>query len=88
MAWQRYRGMNAELFNIALDLLGLSQAGAARYLGLSERQVYRMVHGHTGIPVPISLLLNSLIAHNEQPLVPPRQRPQPLDDTEIPVSVP
>jgi len=89
MTWQLCREMSALSFQGALQLLGMSQAGAARYLNLSERQVYRMIHGIVPVPVPISLLLHALVAHDEYPIVPKRtKKPQPLDEPPNPVSLP
>ena len=36
----------------------MKQAATARFLGLSQRQVYRMFHGQAEIPVAYVLLLN------------------------------
>ena len=70
MDWQFMRSMTAGEFRQAIALLGMSQAAASRYLGLSERQVARMVHAEADVPVPVALLLNSLLAHKERPDVP------------------
>jgi hypothetical protein len=71
--WQDDRSKTADQFVACLKSLGLSQAAASRYLGLSERQVYRMVHGHAPVPTPVCLLLNAMIHHNEKPVVPKRR---------------
>ena len=72
MNWQHQRSLTPDDFATALDQLGLSQAAAARYFGLSSRQISRMVHGQSEVPTPLTLLIFSLIHHNETPIVPPR----------------
>ena len=65
MNWQLARSMTADEFDCCLKLLGMSRAAAARYLGLSQRQVYRIAHGQTPVPTTVVLLLNSLLNHKE-----------------------
>jgi hypothetical protein len=89
MNWQTDRDMEPTRFLWAIQMLGMSQAAAGRYLNLNERHISRMVHGHTPVPVPVALLLNALIHIGIKPVVPRRPRkPQPLDDPQKSVSVP
>ena len=64
--------MTADEFRQAIKLLRMSQAATARYLALSQRQIYRMVHGHAPVPAPVALLLRCMIVNKETPVVPPR----------------
>jgi hypothetical protein len=95
--WQQDRDMEPTRFLWAINILGMSQAAVARYLDLSEKQIYRMAHGLTPVPVPVALLLNALIHIGIKPAVPrrrkcqpaaPAKRGEPLDDPQKPVSVP
>jgi hypothetical protein len=74
MNWQSLRHLEPEKLVEVLKTLGLSHAGAARYLGLSERQLYRMVHGHAPVPVPVCLLFAALLNTGEMPVVPKRAK--------------
>jgi len=73
-AWQLDRKMSKRQYEQIIDDLGMNQLEAARYLGFSGRSSRRMVSGHAKIPVSVALLLRSLVAHNEQPVVPDRKR--------------
>lgn len=64
--------MTALEFKLALELLGMSQAAAARFLRQSSRQTARMANGEVPVPAPIAMLLRSMIFHGETPGVPPR----------------
>lgn len=58
--------MTANQFRAALDRLGLSQAGAAAFLGISTRSA----HGYANdkpIPEPIAKLLRLMIRLNLKP---------------------
>lgn len=68
--WQKQRRMTALQFKRIVKQLGMSQAGAGRYIGVSPRTLRRMVKGQAVIPASSVLLLRSLVAHNEQPIVP------------------
>jgi hypothetical protein len=59
----------------AIKALGMRPAAAARYLGMSARQMRRHLRGERAVGVPTILLLNCLIAHRLKPLV-PRPRPR------------
>ena len=68
--WQKERRMTALQFKRIVKQLGISQAGAGRYIGVSPRTLRRMIKGQSEVPASAVLLLRSLVAHNEQPLVP------------------
>jgi hypothetical protein len=68
--WQRQRTMTGKQFKSVIADLYMTQAGAGRYLGVSERTVRRYAANMTEIPVASILLLRSLVAHNVVPLVP------------------
>jgi plasmid maintenance system antidote protein VapI len=70
MSWQYERSMTPGQFALAFSQLGMTQSECARFLGMSDRQCRRLVRGERMIGVPIVLLLNSMIAHQETPLVP------------------
>lgn len=54
----------------------MSQAGWARYLGISERTARRYARDETEIPEPHVLLLRAMIHDNEVPVVPLRNQDQ------------
>ena len=68
--WQSTRSMTPEELDEALTRLRMSRAALARFLDLDPRQVYRWAHGHAPIPTTTALLLSSMIAHGDKPLVP------------------
>ncbi len=70
MSWQTKRTMTPYNFRTSLEALGLSQAACARFLGLSSRQIARMQQGEATVPVPVALLLSSMLEHGEQPIEP------------------
>jgi hypothetical protein len=72
--WQSKRTMSGREFKRIIKELGMTQVGAGRYIGLSGRTARRIVLGQSEIPVAAALLLRSLVAHNEKPLVPNWQR--------------
>lgn len=72
MTWQTQRSMTPDDLVGVMETLGLSQAATGRFVGLSERQIARMIHGEAEIPTAIALLLHAMIHHNETPLVPKR----------------
>lgn len=72
MNWQLNRSMTPHDLVEAITKLGLSQAATGRLVGLSERQIARMIHGEAEVPTAIALLLNAFIDHNEKPVVPKR----------------
>jgi hypothetical protein len=50
--------------------LGLNLASAGRYLGRSARTSHRYSRGDAEIPAAEVLLLRSLLAHGDAPVVP------------------
>ena len=78
MSWQDERAMTRKQYRETIAQLGLTQAGAGRYLGVSERTAHRYVSGDAEVPASAALLLRSLIHHNEQPIAPAWVRPYKL----------
>jgi plasmid maintenance system antidote protein VapI len=74
VSWQLIRTMSPEHFAQAIRVLGLKPAQAARYLGMSERQMRRLLRGERQIGTPIVLLLNCMITHRTRPMVPRKAR--------------
>lgn len=70
MSWQYDRAMSPEQFAWTIKRLGLNKGQMARYLGMSMSSVQRYYDGQTRIPVPIVLLLRSLVFTNTAPAVP------------------
>jgi DNA-binding transcriptional regulator YiaG len=68
--WQHERTLTPLQFKRIVKQLGMSQAGAGRYIGVSLRTVRRMVKGQAVVPASAALLLRSLVAHGETPVVP------------------
>ena len=59
-------------FQLLVSALRMSQAGCARYLGVSQRTVARYLKGEAHVPAASVLLLRGLVAENIVPLVPRR----------------
>lgn len=72
--WQTMRMASPLEFQLLVSALGMSQAGAARYLGVSARTVSRYLAGEAKIPAASVLLLRSLAQGNLRPVVPRRER--------------
>ena len=53
-----------------IKALGMSQAGAGRYLGVSERTSRRFARGEAEVPVSMVLLLRALYHFDLDPVVP------------------
>lgn len=68
--WQTQRSMTGGEFQAAFRELGMLQAQAARFLGVSERQARRYVLGVTPVPPAMALLLRSMMHHRDIPIVP------------------
>lgn len=68
--WQEHRKMTGKQYEAITKRLGLSQAGAGRYVGVSERTSRRFITGEAEIPVAVALLLRALVHFKEAPLVP------------------
>lgn len=72
--WQADREMSGREFKTIIKTLGMTQAGAGRYLGISERTARRVVIGQSELPPSAVLLLRSLNHHDELPEVPKWKR--------------
>ena len=68
--WQLKRSMTPLQLGRVTRQLGLNKAQTGRYTGVKIRRIFRMFDGEAEIPVSMALLLHSLAAHNEKPLVP------------------
>lgn len=68
--WQHERCMTPRQIENAIIILGMSEREAGRFLGVSERTVRRYIAGGTMIPTSVVLLLWSMIAHGDVPVVP------------------
>jgi hypothetical protein len=66
--------MSPSEFERTLAALGLSKAGAGRWLGISERTVHRYVDGDAEVPVSTVFLLRLMVEQGRLPKVPPRPR--------------
>ena len=75
--WQYERTLSPRQFETIIKQLGMTLVGAGRYIGVSERTVRRMVKGQAYIPASVVLLLRSLEAHGETPVVPKWTRDAP-----------
>ena len=71
MSWQQKRSMTPAEYEWAIDKLRLNKAQAGRFLGVSERTSHRYFDGDAEIPEASVMLLRSMIAHGEVPVVPP-----------------
>jgi DNA-binding transcriptional regulator YiaG len=62
--------MTPRQFKLTIARLRMTQAAAARYLGVSERTAHRYANGETKIQAAEALLLRALIHHHEEPHIP------------------
>jgi len=74
--WQDARKMTPRMFKTALKQLELTQAGAARFVGVSERTARRFASGETKVPASVALLLQVCVALSIEPRVPGWHRNQ------------
>jgi len=72
---QDNRAMSPREFERLLEALGLSKAGASRWLGISERTVHRYADGDAEVPVSTVFLLRDMVERGVLPKVPRRPRP-------------
>jgi hypothetical protein len=72
--WQKERLMTPRQYKMIIKELGLNKASAGRYVGVSGRTSHRYVSGDAEIPIATALLLRSLVAHGETPVVPKWKR--------------
>lgn len=56
------RAMTAKQFNTALERLGLSQVGAGKMLGVTDRTIRNYAAGASEIPEPTAKLLRLALA--------------------------
>ena len=66
MTKSKTKRMSAAQYQAAIDALGLSHVGAARFLKIGERTSRRYVAGGA-IPYAVALLLNLMIARKIKP---------------------
>ena len=59
--------MNGAEFQKAIERLGLTQVGAAKFLGVNETTSRRWIANRHPVPPPVAMLLNTMI---KQGLVP------------------
>ena len=69
MNWQN-RTMTPDQYAWYINKLGMTQAGAGRFLGISERTSRRYIRGEGEIPPAQALLLRSMYFHKDTPVVP------------------
>jgi len=75
MNWQDDRTMSPKDYRAIIAQLGMSQAAAGRYLGVSPRTAYRYASGAAKLRPSEALLLRALVRYHEDPVVPPWERP-------------
>jgi plasmid maintenance system antidote protein VapI len=72
--WQYERTMTPVEYGVFLELLGLSQLAAGRWLGVSPRTSRRYITGNATIPPAQVLLLRAALQYKWK-LVVPKRRP-------------
>ena len=72
--WDLERDMSAEQYQQILGALQLSMAGAARFLGCSQRTSSRYWRGTLKVPAAKAMLLRAFLDSGRRPAVPPWQR--------------
>lgn len=70
MSWQDNRTFTKEQLIWHIKALDMSNAGAGRYLGASERTMRRYIRGEAPVPPAMVLLLRLLHGHKIKPVVP------------------
>ena len=83
---QDNRAMSPREFERTLEALGLSKAGAGRWLGISERTVHRYADGDAQVPVSTVFLLRLMVEQGRLPKVPRRPRPVVADHLTSPIA--
>ena len=73
--WQYERTMSSDQYRVALEVLGLSQLAAGRWLGISPRTSRRYIKGKATIQPAHALLLRAAV-HHKWKLVIPKRRPK------------
>jgi plasmid maintenance system antidote protein VapI len=74
MNWQEQRKMSASQLERIIEMMGITQSAAGRFLGVSERTIRRFLAGSSAVPASVALLLRCMVAHHEQPTVIPKPR--------------
>jgi hypothetical protein len=59
--------MNADQFKHAINLLGLTQEEAGKFLGYSGRQGQRFANEERAVPRAVAMLLRLMIKHEIDP---------------------
>lgn len=68
--WQMERSMSPRAYERTIEALGLNQASAGRYLGVSARTSRRYVSGDAEVPAASVLLLRACLAYRVKLQVP------------------
>ena len=68
--WMQKRAMSPREFTRTIKRLGMTQAGAGRFLGVSERTARRYISGDAEMSVAEVLLLRACVEFNLEPIVP------------------
>jgi len=76
MNWQHERSMTPRQYVHVIEQLGMSQAAAGRFLGITGRTSRRYASGDSMIPAGYVLLLNAMLHHGDRPVVPKWNRRQ------------
>lgn len=74
--WQTKRKITPHQLEKLIDELGLNQASAARFAGLSARTIRRMVVKQAKIPLSLAMLLRLMVEIKAKPIVPAWKRGQ------------
>jgi hypothetical protein len=59
-----HKPMRGPEFNSAIEKLGMSRVGVARFIGIDERTPRRWIKGTHPVPVPVAILLRMMIRFN------------------------
>jgi predicted transcriptional regulator len=77
--WQDRRAMSPREFERSVLALDVSVAAMGRFLGVSERTVYRFLSGDAEVPASAVLLIRLMLEQGIKPRTPKRQkRPRPV----------
>jgi hypothetical protein len=68
--WQLQRRMRPDEYLAAIEYLGMNQADAGRFLGVTPRTSARYAKGDTEVPEMAALLLGLMIHAGFEPVVP------------------
>ena len=70
MSWQKQREMTGLQFRLLIRRLGMSRAGAGRFLGVSEATTSRWAKDVVRIPAAVAMLLRLMAEMELRPIVP------------------